>query len=231
MSFCPKCGIPVNADICFCPGCGTRLSSSVQPPRAASQSVPDHAPQADPAAYAAPAKAAHKLSGLAKAFIIMGVIAVVAAVVVVLVMDPWNFFKSDEDLIRERIQAYEDACNAGDYEGMLECMSSDARAMTDGYMGILDGIFSESTGLGFGMTDLFGISGSMGDFYDIEIKDIKIDGDHAIVTVVMSADMYGMSSSTQEAELPMVKEDSDWFIGGIDNMVEDSLSSLYQTAY
>lgn len=143
---------------------------------------------------------------------------VVAAVVSFLIFGT-NLFKSDETLIRERIQAYEDACNDGDYEAMLDCMDSETKAMMEGTMSIMDGLFSEGTGMDFGMSDMFGLAGSMGDFFTVEITSIEIEGEYATVTVIMSADMYGYSESTEEAELPMVKEKGDWYIGGIENML------------
>jgi len=147
-------------------------------------------------------------------------------VIVVALAFSGNIFKSDETLIRDRIQAYEDACNNGDYEAMLECMDSETQALMEGSMSLMDGLFSEGTGLDIGMSDMFGLAGAMGDFYDIEIVDIEIDGDYATVTVVMNAEVYDYSTSSEEAELPMVKEGSDWYIGGLENAIGDELFSL-----
>jgi len=180
-------------------------------------------PQSAPGFNTAPIKAAGKFAKNAKWLIPL---CVVALVIVVALAFSGNIFKSDETLIRDRIQAYEDACNNGDYEAMLECMDSETQALMEGSMSLMDGLFSEGTGLDIGMSDMFGLAGAMGDFYDIEIVDIEIDGDYATVTVVMNAEVYDYSTSSEEAELPMVKEGSDWYIGGLENAIGDELFSL-----
>ncbi len=229
MAFCSNCGAPVGESDSFCGNCG----SSCRPGQPPQQTAPQQPAPQQPA-YQQPAPqrpvyqqpipsagtAVKAAGGFAKAlkWLIPLAAFVVAAVVSFLIFGT-NLFKSDETLIRERIQAYEDACNDGDYEAMLDCMDSETKAMMEGTMSIMDGLFSEGTGMDFGMSDMFGLAGSMGDFFTVEITNIEIEGEYATVTVIMSADMYGYSESTEEAELPMVKEKGDWYIGGIENML------------
>ena len=135
-----------------------------------------------------------------------------ALVAVFMFTDLGKIFKSDEQLIRERIQAYEDACNDGDYEAMLDCMNSSTRAMTEAATGLMGGILSEGIGFDIDISSMMGLAGAAGDFFEFEIIDITVNGEEAVVELRMTATMYGQEQ-VEEAELPMVKEDGDWYIG------------------
>jgi len=220
MAFCVKCGTQLPEGAAFCHGCGAPQATA--PQQSAPQEVPQNTYQPE-TPVAEPVKAVAKSAGIGK-WIALAAIALVVVVAVVVVALNWdNLFKSDETLIRERIQAYEQACESGDYEAMLDCMDAATRSMMESSMGLMDGLLEEGTGLGIGMTDMFGFAGMMGDFLTIEIKNIQIDGDHATVTVEMIMTIFGMRQSSGEAELPMVKEDGDWYIGGVDDMIADQM--------
>ena len=132
---------------------------------------------------------------------------------VVIQFDLLNIFKSDEDLIRERVEEFEDAYNNTDWDAMLDCMDGATRAMMEMAMSFADGLMSEAAGFDMSMSDMFAMSGLMleGDFCDMEVTNIQIDGDKANVTVRMTMEMYGYSES-EEMVLPMVKEGTDWYI-------------------
>lgn len=247
MAFCFKCGTALPDGAVFCNACGVKQAVQApqptqQPPQSQQYQQP-YQPQQyqqpyQPQQYQQPYQPRSSMGNVATTAVKKGVGAgskwiiallisalVIGSVVIVFCFtDLGNIFKSDEQLIRERIQAYEDACNNGDYEGMLDCMDGATRSLMESSMGILDGIFSEGTGLDFGMTDLFGFAGLMGDYCNIQITTITIDGDHATVDIIMSMDVYGMEQQSTEAQLPMVKENGDWYIGGIDNMLGSAFS-------
>lgn len=161
----------------------------------------------------AAAKAAK--GGASAAKWIISLLAVVMTVVVVVVVVNGGGFtpKTDEELIRERIEAFEEAYNDGDYDGMLDCLDSGMRAATEISMGLMDNLMSDMIGFDIGMSDMFGLAGLMGDFCDIEIKNISINGDTATVDIVMKLNMYGESTS-EATTLPMVKQGRKWLIGG-----------------
>lgn len=225
MAFCGKCGTQLPEGAAFCVGCGAPQGAASQ------QTVAQEMPQANPqptVSAAEPAKAVAKsAAGIGKWIALAAVALVVIAAVVLVAMNWDKIFKSDETLIRERIQAYEEAVEAGDYEGMLDCMDAATRAITESSMGLMDGLLSDASGLGIGMTDMFGFASMLGDFLTIDIKDIRIDGDTATVRVEMKISIFGMTQSSEEADLPMVKEDGDWYIGGVDNMISDQLTGIY----
>lgn len=229
MAFCTNCGKPVDDTIRFCPACGAPQQPQQPYQQPASQQPvyqqPYQQPQQPVAPNGAPVGAAvKKAGGFAKHLKwILPVVAFVVAAVVTFLIFGTNLFKSDETLIRERIQAYEDACNDGDFEAMLDCMDSETKALMEGTMGFMDGLFQEGSGMDFGMSDMFGLAGAMGDFFTVEITNIEIEGKYATVTVIMSADMYGYSEETEEADLPMVKEGGDWYIGGMENMLGNEM--------
>lgn len=238
MAFCFKCGTALPDGAVFCNACGVKQAvQAPQPTQQPPQSQQYQQPY-QPQQYQQPYQPRPSMGNVATTAVKKGVGAgskwiiallisalVIGSVVIVFFFtDLGNIFKSDEQLIRERIQAYEDACNNGDYEGMLDCMDGATRSLMESSMGILDGIFSEGTGLDFGMTDLFGFAGLMGDYCNIQITNITIDGDHATVDIIMSMDVYGMEQQSTEAQLPMVKENGDWYIGGIDNMLGSAFS-------
>lgn len=238
MAFCFKCGTALPDGAVFCNACGVKQAvQAPQPTQQPPQSQQYQQPY-QPQQYQQPYQPRPSMGNVATTAVKKGVgagskwiiallisaLAIGSVVIVFFFTDLGNIFKSDEQLIRERIQAYEDACNNGDYEGMLDCMDGATRSLMESSMGILDGIFSEGTGLDFGMTDLFGFAGLMGDYCNIQITNITIDGDHATVDIIMSMDVYGMEQQSTEAQLPMVKENGDWYIGGIDNMLGSAFS-------
>ena len=251
MAFCSNCGKPVDDTIRFCPSCGApQQPVSQQPYQQPAPQQPYQQPQ-QPApqqpyqqpqqptyqqpAYQQPVApsgypvgaAVKKAGGFAKHLKwILPVVAFVVAAVVSFLIFGTNLFKSDETLIRERIQAYEDACNDGDMDAMLDCMDSETKALMEGTMGFMDGLFQEGSGMDFGMSDMFGFAGAMGDFFKVEITNIAIEGNYATVSVIMSADMYGYSEETEETELPMVKEGGDWYIGGMENMLGSEMFGI-----
>ena len=156
-------------------------------------------------------------------WIIAAVLVIGVAAFVVIQFDLLNFFKSDEDLIRERVAAFEDAYNNTDWDSMMECLDGSSRAILETAMSFLDGMMSEAIGFDLSMSDLFEISGLMisGDFCQMEVIDIQINGDYAEVTVTMSVSLYD-TADTETVVLPMVKEGGDWYIS-----FADELSGLF----
>jgi ketosteroid isomerase-like protein len=146
-------------------------------------------------------------------WILAAVVLIGVAVFVVIEFELLNVFKSDEELIRERVEEFETAYNNTDWDAMMDCMDESTRAMMEMVMGFADSIMSDAIGFDMAMSDMFAMSGLMleGDFCEMEVVDIQINGDTARVTVRMTVDMYGYSDS-EEMMLPMVKEGNDWYI-------------------
>lgn len=224
------CGKPVSDTAAFCGSCGApQKGRRPAPPR--NPAPTPHAPH--PGGFAAPAaKAGGNMLKWLIPLIALGAAAIVVVIVIVTGGDITNIGKSDEQLIRERIAAFEEAYTSGDYDGMLECMDSEMQSITEMSMGFMDGLMGEVAGFDFGvsMTDMFGLVGFMGDFADFIVEDIVITGDTAIVTVTMEMDMYGQTSS-ETTELPMVKEKGDWYIGGVSDMLGGEMMDIFGSYY
>ncbi|MBQ2933855.1 MAG: hypothetical protein IJE02_04525 [Clostridia bacterium] len=138
------------------------------------------------------------------------IISVVTIIILlVILMTGCNFFKSDEQLIEERIEAFLDAYNSGDLDGVLECLDSRTRTTIESAIGITEAF----TG-GVEVSDVFGISiGTMseGDILTVDIQEIKINDERATVEVLASY-KDAAAGFSEPAVFTMKKEDRDWYI-------------------
>lgn len=124
------------------------------------------------------------------------------------------FFKSDEELIESRIDAFLNAYNSGDMEAVMECLDSKTRNTLQAVMNIGDNLIGE-TGFNISLSDMFGLGvGMMSDEDILTISDmtINITGDtEATVDVTLGyKDVF--SENRESAYFTMIKEDNDWFI-------------------
>ena len=212
MSFCTKCGKELNAQARFCSNCGSQVTNMQQP-------MPQHSPQVMPAPTAAVQTVAKGSSVWKWVIALIAVTVVIATVVICLNLG--NLFKSDETLIRERIQLLEDALNQGDWDGIMDCLDRSGRAAMELTISFSDTLFSEFTGFELNLRDLLALGGIFmeGDEFHLKVTDIRIDGDRATVTVVMSTDMYDLSQSEQY-QIPMIKENGNWYVSGFENFFD-----------
>lgn len=120
--------------------------------------------------------------------------------------------KSDEDMIRGRVESFVTSFNAGDLEGIIECLDSRTRTQFKSVMGLTESIggalFEGFTGVGLDISiaDLFGVGMAFADDATLhldEVTEITISGDNARADVVINGD---------KGHFTMVKEKGDWFI-------------------
>lgn len=241
MPFCHMCGAELPQGAAFCGNCGARQESNTPTPQTAAQYAPT--PQAAPAytgAYApAPAPAPKKKRIFLKIIIVLLVLAIAAAAALVVIKytgieipgvdlsgieipvidsiaGTSRKDMTDEELITDRIKKFEKAFTSGKFEKMLDCMDPAMRAATQASMDEMNAELAGAEGMPFGVDSMFGLVKFMGDFYDIIINDIQITGDRAIVYCTMNMDFMGETSS-EEIEMPMIKIDGDWYLGGSDD--------------
>ncbi len=133
-----------------------------------------------------------------------------------LVFSSCNIFKSDEELIEDRISTFLSAYNAGDMEGVLECLDEKTRNMYQGMMNIAQGL----GGKGFGVSDLFAVGvgvTSDGDLLSVDILDIQFESEEkaTVLTVLTYRDKY--QEASDRTVFTMIKEDGDWFIADMED--------------
>ncbi len=104
-------------------------------------------------------------------------------------------FMSDEQLIRARVAALEQAIADRDADAAVACMASRDRAM----LSDADTVSDEQFRALLGQTR-----------YTIGAADIKVAGNSAAVTLTVTAELLGKTETTLE-ELDFLKEDGDWF--------------------
>lgn len=120
-----------------------------------------------------------------------------------------GFLKSDEDLIRERIQAFEEAYNDGDMEAVLDCLEPSIKNAYSAMYGLAGGFASSKVGFDVAVSDLFAIGTgvAMEDGLHIEIEEIEISEDRATVHVTLRSGSY-----EEGGGFKLVKENRDWYI-------------------
>lgn len=124
--------------------------------------------------------------------------------------------KSDDVLIRTRIDCFLEAYNTGDMDAVLECLDAKTRNTYKSAMGLAEAFGGSFTGLG-GITikDIFGISVGMssnGNILTVEIQQINIKDEHNAVVEATMSYTDKIQNFSDEAIFTMLKEDGDWYI-------------------
>ena len=127
--------------------------------------------------------------------------------------------KSDEDMIRDRIDQMVTDYNNGDIEAMMESLSPKTRTLMESTIGISESIMGGLIGFDLSFSDLFGLSVGLnaGDMMNVEIQSIDIQNeDTALVSAVIylnaSVGEYS-SSETAPVTFVMEKDDAGFFAG------------------
>lgn len=141
----------------------------------------------------------------------------VLSVIVALFMGCDAFFKSDEEQITDRLDAFMSACNSGDLDGALDCMDKSSRNTYGAVFDIGSALFGSITGIEIDVRDLMAVvlGFSPQDFFELQIQRISLDSEEtATVTASISFTdpQTGEKVSQEGLELPMIKEGWDWYI-------------------
>ena len=219
---CLSCWKKNPDDAVFCIHCGEKLVlyekeslppqsqyGNPQQPGYYRQSVPQQVPEA----WREPPRPARKR----KAF---GIIALILCACLLVVFVGSYFFKSDERMINERIDAFLDAYNSGNMQGVMECFDAKTRNKYQGMMGIGNALISGSSGFGFSISDMFGVGvGTMseGDILTISDRSITIDSETTATVIGILSYKDKHAEMSDRAVITMVKEDGEWFIKDIED--------------
>ena len=122
--------------------------------------------------------------------------------------------KSDDELIRARIDQFQKSYNTGDIHAVLECMDAKTRNTYQAAMNV-GNVLIGKTGFGIALSDLFSLGiGALSEGDVLNLSDIRIhmtDSTHATVDVALQYQDL-LCENQEEAFFTMVKEDGDWFI-------------------
>lgn len=124
--------------------------------------------------------------------------------------------KSDETLIRERMETFAKAYNAGDMEKVLDCFDARTRNAYKAILNIGNSLIGQS-GVSIDISDMFSLGVAfMGEGDLLEFRDIDITIQSESSAVVTATMEYGVESEKSEETVTfsMVKEESDWYIAG-----------------
>lgn len=125
--------------------------------------------------------------------------------------------KTDEELIRERVDEFIFAYNSGDIEAAFDCFDAKSRKTYGAIFKIGGGLLKGFTGIDVDISDLFALAvGTTNeDLLSMEIHSIEITGETtATVTLSMkySDARVEVEESIDNMALNMVKEKGDWYI-------------------
>ncbi len=124
----------------------------------------------------------------------------------------FNFLKSDEKKIEERIESFEKNYNNGDFEGVVECLTAKERSMIEAEMKIASALMGSLIGFDLPLSSLFSIGVGIhdGDYIRIALGEIKMTGSRTatadgVITIEPNREKLAIC-------FYMVKEEDDWFI-------------------
>lgn len=234
--YCYRCGKLLEEGSIFCSNCGTKCVEPKAPAEtpkntgnnSANSATGTNTAAAKPSSpsvgsavgkVAAPVAKAG-LSGMSKFLIFLLVAAIALGAYLAFFT---NLFKTDEQMIEERIYAFAEDYNSGDAEAMMEHFDQGTRVMLESTIGLTESLLGEATGFDISYNDMFGLGAALneGDMLEITIHSIDIQSDdYAVVsaTMDMNANMMGYSASdSDEVQFEMVKEEAgflnqDWYI-------------------
>ena len=123
--------------------------------------------------------------------------------------------KSDEEMIYDRLEAFLEAYNGGDFDELIECMDRKSRSAFKSVAHLFE------TDTGYSLGDIFGVSVygvSEGNLLDVVVLDLLIDEEKATVRAEMTYSDKLITAS-DKVKFMMVKEDDDWFVSDIKDHV------------
>lgn len=133
------------------------------------------------------------------------------AVVLMMALAACGSSKSDEDMIRDRIEKYISCANNADMTGTLECLDSSSRASIESMINIVGGFAGVDNLRDYlNLGAMFGAGNYVNLSLD-SVENIKVNGDKATADMTMSSEVNG-SRQTASQTVSLVKQDGDWYI-------------------
>ncbi len=118
--------------------------------------------------------------------------------------------KTDAEQIEEVVQEFLQSYNDGDFEGVLDCMTAKTANAMRALFNLLGGIAGGKLGVDIQLSDLFslGVATADGDFMNLNITNIEVNGIQAVVTTNMRL----TGADTQAIYFELKKENGKWLI-------------------
>ena len=135
--------------------------------------------------------------------------------IVTLLLSGCSFFKSDEQLMKDKINSFVTSYNSGDVEGMIDTLDSQSRQIAKSTLELSDTLISSLTGISVSVKDVFALCISFSDDFDtltiVSFDDFQVGESTATVSVTVAGEKSG-TEETEQAEFKMKKENGDWYI-------------------
>lgn len=219
--FCSNCGSSIPQGSLFCGNCGTKLDSGYNTPQSGNtSSYTQPSAPVMPSYGSSIATAAVK----SKAWIgwLTGALSLILVASFVFLFFFTNIFKSDEDLINERIEEFVSSYNNGDMEAVMECFDQRTKSLMGATVGIGEALIGGAAGFDVSMSDMFGLGAGLNEGDMLKLRNIQFtvpEGAESVsvnAEITMSISFMGQSQSqSSSVQFEMVKEDGDWFISNI----------------
>ncbi len=228
--FCSNCGSPIPQGSLFCGNCGVKLDpapnevpSNGTNNQHSSYSAPSPGTQAAPVTpYYSGSVATAAVKSKAWLTWLIGGLSLILAASFVFLFFFTNVFKSDEDLINERIEEFVSSYNNGDMEAVMECFDQRTKSLLGATVGIGEALIGGAAGFDVSMSDMFGLGAGLNEGDMMKLRDVQFtvpDGAEKVsvdAVITMSISFMGQSqSNSSSVQFEMVKEDGDWFISNI----------------
>ncbi|MGN1432725.1 MAG: hypothetical protein ACI4XI_03385 [Ruminococcus sp.] len=144
---------------------------------------------------------------------------VLSFLIIVLLLPACNMFKSDTDMIKERINKFVISYNSGDIEGVIDCLDSKKRTTYKSALGIGNALLNGLIDIDISLQDIFGIGMGLTENDSITIEkynNINISSDSATVDIsLIYTDEIDGDRSNEKGVFYLIKENDDWFISDL----------------
>ncbi len=149
------------------------------------------------------------------------IILTIAAIMIAINIAGCSENKTDEEMIKSRVESFFEEYNAGDMEGVLECMDSKTKNTYESATNMIDALIGK-TGYSINLSDMFGFSVgviSEGNLFEVGDMNITLTSDETadVSTVLSYSDKTDKGNSEEKVIISMKKEKSDWFIEDIES--------------
>ena len=121
--------------------------------------------------------------------------------------------RSDEEKIRDRVDTFVTALNAGDADAAIGCLDAKNRNLLNATLNIGGGLLGSLIGVEVDARDVLALAIGLSSDAQIsaEIKEIKITSDTTATVSLTATAKIGGETGTENLTLDMVKEMGNWY--------------------